>query len=44
MTGLQYLWLNSNGLTGSIPDSIGKMTVLQTLYLQNNSLTNWVNP
>lgn len=36
---LEQLWLNGNGMTGEIPDTIGSMPSLATLNLHSNRLT-----
>ncbi|MBD1204730.1 MAG: IPT/TIG domain-containing protein, partial [Rhodobacteraceae bacterium] len=37
--GLRVLDLSNNGLTGTVPRSIGKLTLLETLNLSKNKLT-----
>ena len=39
MTGLTYLELGNNALTGSIPSSVGALTGLTALILSSNALT-----
>jgi Leucine-rich repeat (LRR) protein len=35
----EYLYLDENQLTGTIPKSMGALTTLETLYLQKNRLS-----
>ena len=39
LSELQYLGLSSNGLTGSLPESLGSLSELRQLWLYNNGLT-----
>ena len=39
LSGLRVLDLSNNGLTGTVPRSIGKLTLLETLNLSKNKLT-----
>ena len=36
---VEYLDLSDNGLTGSIPPEVGRLSELRTLYAGNNLLT-----
>jgi len=36
---LNYLWVNENNISGSIPTEIGSLNSLQWLWLDNNNLT-----
>lgn len=39
LRGLQELWLDHNGLYGSIPNSIGEAWKMTILHIESNSLT-----
>ncbi|KAI8924855.1 hypothetical protein BC831DRAFT_463448 [Entophlyctis helioformis] len=39
LTALQWLYLFSNQLTGTIPSSLGNLNALTQLNIQNNQLT-----